>query len=79
MTAAALEHALAALGVPCVVEAQERLAVLRPSTDAAILADPAVRAQVVALAMHHGFTHVAVELANLATAEERTGATVSGN
>ena len=78
MTAAALENALASLGVPCIVEAQQRLAVLRPKVNGSSFAPPAVRARIVALALEHGFTHVALELADVHSSGERTGAAVSG-
>ena len=79
MTAAALESALASLGVPCTVEAEQRLAVLRPKVDGSAFAPRAVRARIVAVALEHGFTHVALDLADFHTTEERTGAAVSGD
>jgi hypothetical protein len=77
--AAALENALAALGVPCAVEAEQRLAVLRPKVQGSTFAQPAMRARIVALALEHGFTHVAVDLADVHTTGERAGAVVSGD
>ena len=45
------------------VEARDGLAVLRvPAPDAARLAEPALRREVLALAKAEGFSHVAVEL-----------------
>lgn len=79
MTAAALESALASLGVPCTVEARQRLAVLRPKVDSSSFAPAAVRAKIVAMALEHGFTHVALDLADVHTTGERTGAAVSGD
>lgn len=81
MTAAALESALASLGVPCAVEADHRLAVLRPKAleGGSSFAKPAVRARIVALALEHGFTHVALDLADVDTTGERAGAVVSGD
>ena len=79
MTAAALESALTSLGVPCAVEADQRLAVLRPKVQGSGFAKPAVRARIVALALEHGFTHVALDLADIHTTGERTGAVVSGD
>lgn len=58
---ATLASALAAQGVPCRVESRGRLAVL-VAADPAPLGDPATRRRVAALAMAHGFTHVALEL-----------------
>ena len=78
MKAAALEIALASLGVPCTVEAEQRLAVLRAKVDGSSLAPPAVRARIVALALEHGFTHVALDLADVHLSGERRGAAVSG-
>lgn len=79
MSAASLEEALSALGVQCAVEGSERFAVLRESRPVSALADEMVRARVVALALAHGFTHVAVELIPMATAGERTRAVISGD
>ena len=79
MTAAALESALTSLGVPCVVEAEQRLAVLRPKVQGSSFATPAVRARIVALALEHGFTHVALDLTDIHTRGERAGAVVSGD
>lgn len=61
---AALERALRDAGVSCTVEARERLAVLVPSGGSALadLADPERRRETFALAVAHGFTHLAVEL-----------------
>lgn len=62
MRAAALREALLAAGVPCDVDEQERLALLRLRGEFAALADPLFRARVTTLATKHGFTHVAIEL-----------------
>jgi predicted kinase len=79
VTAAALEAALASLGVPCAVDAEQRLAVLRPTVSATNFAQPAMRARIVALAQEHGFTHVALDLADVHSKGERRGAVVSGD
>jgi hypothetical protein len=79
VTGASLEDALAALGIPCVVEADNRLAVLRALPGSPSFADDALRLRIVALATEHGFSHVAVDLANISADEERPGAAVSGN
>ena len=70
MTAATLERALASLGVPCAVEAEQRLAILRPKVQGSSFAKPAVRARIVAL-----------DLADVHTTGEgeRAGAVVSGD
>jgi hypothetical protein len=64
VSAASLEHALAALGVACRVEPRDRLAVLVPAHAAAIDAAlaPDARATIVGLTRAHGFTHIALEL-----------------
>ena len=79
MTSAAMESALASLGLPCTVEAEERLAILRPKLSGINFAQPAVRARIVALAQEHGFTHVALDLADVHLKGERRGAVVSGD
>lgn len=62
MSAAALEAALHAAGMPCGVEARETLAVLTIAAAASRFADDALRRRALALAREHGFTHVALEL-----------------
>jgi hypothetical protein len=62
MSGPALRAALQAAGVRCDVEAEERLALLRPLGDMRAFADPALRRTVTRLALEHGFTHVALEL-----------------
>lgn len=63
MSADGLERALAAAGLPCTVEARDRLAVLVAGPDgAAVLATPDGRRAAVELAAAHGFTHVALEV-----------------
>lgn len=79
MTAAALENALASLGLPCSVEAEQRLAILRPKLSGINFAQPEVRARIVAMAQEHGFTHVALDLADVHSKGERRGAVVSGD
>ena len=61
--AGALEADLAALGIPCTVEARERLALVVPRTGEPGLADPELRREAVRLAEARGFSHVALELA----------------
>ena len=79
MTCESFVAALTSLGVPCVVEADQRLAIIRPCADALSLADESLRARVVALAIEHGFSHVAVELDDVQADEGRAVAAVSGN
>jgi hypothetical protein len=56
-----LADALAAIGLPCTVEARARLAIVRAVQPAAgQLADAAVRRRVIALGRERGFTHVAL-------------------
>ena len=74
-----LEDALAALGVPCAVDVEQRLAILRPMPHATGFTQLATRTRIVALAREHGFTHVALDLADIDTTGERTGAVVSGD
>jgi hypothetical protein len=61
MNSAALEQALRDAGVPCRVEAYERVAVVQPDREIDFTA-AALRARVEEAARAHGFTHVAVEL-----------------
>jgi hypothetical protein len=71
VSAAALEHALAAAGLPCAVEGRDRLAVLVADPPvAAALAGAAAREQAVRLAAAHGFTHLALELRPAADAPD---------
>jgi hypothetical protein len=72
--AMALASALAEIGLPCHVEPRARVALLGASAaTTARFAAVATRHQVIALAKAHGFTHVAVELADSRSA---SGATV---
>ena len=68
MTVASLEAAFDALGVPCSVEAHDRLAVIIPRGDPALLEDARVRREALRLAREHGFTHIALDLAGPAPA-----------
>jgi hypothetical protein len=64
VSAAGLEEALALVGIPCRVEARDRLAVITlgsPNANPALLSREA-RARALALARAHGFTHMALEL-----------------
>jgi hypothetical protein len=59
--AESLADALAAIGLPCTVEARARLAIVRAGEPAAgQLADAAIRGHVIALGRERGFTHVAL-------------------
>ena len=63
MSAAALASALAEAGLPCAIEARERLAVVvADASGAAAMGSAAARELAVRLAAAHGFTHVALEL-----------------
>jgi hypothetical protein len=57
-----LEAALREIGIPCRVEAHERLAVLIVSAEARARTAREWRRAAVRLAREHGFTHVALEL-----------------
>jgi hypothetical protein len=60
--ATGLALALTALGLPCMVEAHERLAVIVPTAAVPDLVDAKMRREVQSLATAHGFTHVALDL-----------------
>ena len=62
MSAAGLRAALVAAGLPAEVEGRERLALVRAADGAASRAIAARRAEVTALAISHGFSHVALEI-----------------
>lgn len=71
MSAVDLERALRAAGVACRVEARDRLAVLVVDTEAAATEDPLTtvrerRAWIARQARAHGFTHVALDIAESA-------------
>ena len=57
-----LERALRAVGVPCVVDAFERLAVIVPGPEGLELGDAALRQRALELLPDYGFTHLALEL-----------------
>ena len=57
-----LERALRAVGVSCVVDAFERLAVIVPGPDGVVLGDASLRRRALALLPQYGFTHLALEL-----------------
>ena len=63
MSAAGLESALDAAGLPADVEGRDRLALIRARDVTAARAIAARRAVVVSLAIAHGFSHVALEVA----------------
>lgn len=63
MSATELHRALARTGLAAEVEGRDRLAVVRASDAAAARAMAARRGEVMALAIAHGFTHVALEVA----------------
>jgi hypothetical protein len=60
--AAGLERALQALGIPCVVDAVERLAVIVPGPGGIDMSDAQRRRRALGLLEAHGFTHLALEL-----------------
>lgn len=63
--ASALAAALAALGLPCTVEARAGLALLSVApASLPRFTDAATRRDLLAMAATHGFTHLAVELAD---------------
>ncbi len=62
MSAAELQSALLAAGLPAEVEGRARLALVQASDAAASRAIAARRADVMALAIAHGFSHVALEV-----------------
>lgn len=62
MSAAGLRSALVAAGLPAEVEGRERLALIRGAGAAGSRAIAARRAEVTALAIAHGFSHVALEI-----------------
>lgn len=62
MSAAGLRSALVAAGLPAEVEGRERLALIRAADAAGSRAIAARRAEVTALAIAHGFSHVALEI-----------------
>lgn len=62
MSAVSLEAALRSAGIPCAVEALDRLAVLTPDDADAGRAAIHDRREALRLARAHGFTHLALEL-----------------
>lgn len=60
--AVGLERALGAVGVRCVVDAFDRLAVIVPGSGGMDVADAALRRRALALLPMYGFTHLALEL-----------------
>ena len=62
MSAASLRSALLAAGLVAEVEGRERLALIEASDAAAARAIAERRAEVMALALAHGFSHVALEV-----------------
>lgn len=69
MSAETLMDALAAAGCPARVEARGRLAVVI-TEDPRPLADETIRRTALRLAREHGFTHLALELADAGEHEE---------
>ena len=61
-SAAGLERALRALGIPCVVDGFDRLAVIVPGPEGANWSEDAIRRGALALLPEYGFTHLALEL-----------------
>ena len=62
MSADALATALATLGLPCTVEAEGRLAVIRVARGAADVRDDELRRRALELLPAHGFAALALEL-----------------
>ena len=62
MSATALETALREMGIRCVVEARERLAILIPDDAAASLDAARLRRDAVRLMRAHGFTNLALDI-----------------
>jgi hypothetical protein len=62
VSAESLEAALRTEGIDCVVEAQERLAVIVPGPRGVDLSSAELRRRALELLPAHGFTHLAVEL-----------------
>lgn len=62
MSAATLEQSLGALGIRCVVEAMDRLAVILPQDGESEVALVRERREALRLLGAHGFTHLALEL-----------------
>lgn len=69
--ASGLVAALAARGIPCTVEARERLAILCPRGEWSAVADASERRALHQLATTFGFTHTALEVDAEADAETR--------
>lgn len=67
MNAAGLQRALSDAGLPAQVEGRERLAVIRAVDADASRSIAERRAEVTALAVAHGFSHVALEVAAMRT------------
>jgi hypothetical protein len=61
-SAEGLEAALRAAGIPCVVDAHDRLAVIVPGPGGLDLRDEALRRRALELLPGHGFTNLALEL-----------------
>lgn len=59
---AGLEAALREAGIPCVVDAHDRLAVIVPGPGGLDLRDATFRRRAVELLPAYGFTHLALEL-----------------
>ena len=57
-----LVEALRAIGLDCRVDARDRMALIAVRQGSDTLVDDARRAEVVALARAHGFTHVALDV-----------------
>ena len=70
MSASGLREALGTLGVDAAVEARDRLALLRPRGAAEARRIAGQRARIAALAVEHGFTHVALEIGAVATEDD---------
>ena len=62
MSVESLRQSLAESGFAVEVEARDRLAVIRPPNDETTRAVAAARERVAAIALRHGFSHVALEI-----------------
>jgi hypothetical protein len=62
MSATTLETALNALGIPCTVQAVDRLAIIIPTACDVEFDAPERRRAALTLMRAHGFTHLAVEV-----------------
>ena len=69
----ALETALRELGVRCTVETRGGLAVLTAAPDERAFESAEVRREALAILRAHGFTHAAVEIADVSAVDAPAG------